>query len=623
MYGYAGKVLFVDLTTGKIEEEALNGEWARDYLGCGALGTRYLYDRMAPGTDPFAPESMVGLVCGPCNGTSALMSARYMTVSLSPVSKGINVSNSGGAFGPALRRSGVDAVFVTGISPTPVYLDLSDEGYVLKDASHLWGKTVTETEEALKEELGLDTISAAIIGPGGEHQSWMAAVMNDSHRAAGRGGTGAILGSKKLKAVVPHGTWKPQVASKDDLNAANKAIAEWQKNGPTKEVVAGFKQLGTGIGYDGSLLSGDCSVLNWSGAGVVDCPEEDRSALSAAFMDTKHKQKKYSCSSCSIGCGAHYKIEDEKYALEDTSRPEYETSGCFGPMMGNYNDSEALAWCNNLCNEYGLDTISAGGTIAWAMECYSEGDLTAQDLDGIELDWGDMDAAVAILEKMCKDEGCGSILKNGSRYASEYWDKRGWDRLCTASGLELAMHDPRFAPMLARTIKYDPTPGRHTMGGLGANSGNAPVEEKFDFDAQADKDIQMTSFYELIHMGGFCMFTDFAYNPENFRDILNAVLGFGYTPEDILNLGLRAWMLRWCFNLREGIFRKDYTMSDRMQGIPPLEEGPLAGVTVDVEHVADNFFQRMGCDLETGIPSREKLEELGGLECAIADLYPA
>lgn len=622
MFGYAGKVLFVDLTTGEFREEPLNEEWAHDFLGCGALGTRYLYDRMAPGTDPFSEESMVGFICGPCNGTPAFMSLRFMTASLSPVSKGINVSNCGGTFGPQLRRCGFDAVFFTGISPKPVYLDISDEGYELRDASHLWGKTTLEVEEILKEELGLKKVAAAMIGPGGEHLSWMASVMNDSHRAGGRGGTGAVIGFKNLKAVVPHGSIQPQVAHREDLMAANKMVLDWQKNGPLKELAVGFKQLGSGIGYDGSLLSGDCSVKNWSGSGVVDAPEEHWSTMSALKMDEKYRVKKYACNACPVGCGAIYKVDGKKYKMDDTGRPEYETAGGFGPMLANYDDTESVNWCNFLCNEYGFDTISAAGTIAWAMECFSDGILTLDDLDGIDLSWGNMEGAVAILEKMCKAEGVGAILMNGSRYACEHFGGRGADRLCTASGIELAMHDPRFAPMLARTLKYDATPGRHTMGGLGPNSGNAPVEEKFDYDALADKDIQMTSYYEVIHNGGFCMFTDWAYDPSYYRPILNAVTGAEYTDEDLLELGKRTWMLRWCFNLREGIYRKDYTLDERMQGIPPLEEGPLAGVTVDVEHIADNFFERMGCDLETGIPSKAALEKLGGLECAIADLYP-
>ena len=623
MYSWAGKVLFVDLTTGEFREEPLNEEWARSFLGCGALGTRYLYEYMPPHVDPMAPESMVGFVCGPGNGAGALMAPRFMTVCKSPINGTINVSNCGGGFGPALRQTGFDAVFVTGAAEKPVFIDISDDGYELRDASELWGKTILETEKALQEQLGIKHVQAAMIGPGGERGSWMGSIMNDSHRAAGRGGIGGVVGSKNLKAIVPHGSKRFEVYDRKELLAVNKKIIDWQKNGPLHELASGFKMFGTGIGYAGSLLSGDCSVLNWKGSGVEDCPEEFRETMSAAKMDELYREKKYACNGCPVGCGAIYKVDGKKHKIDDTGRPEYETAGGFGPMIGNYGDPETVNYCNYLCNEYGLDTIAVAGTLAWAMECHSDGILTDEDLDGIELNWGNNDAACKIVEKICKNEGCGAILQNGSRAASLHWGKRGWDRLCTASGMELAMHDPRFAPMLSRTLKYDPSPGRHTMGGLGPNSGNVPVEEKFNYDAQADKDIEMTNMYEIAHNGGFCMFTDWAYSPEMFREVINATTGFNYSEEEFKSIGLRTWMMRWCFNLREGIQRKDYTLADRMVGKPPLTEGPLAGCQPDVEHIMDNFSERMGMDLDTGIPSEEKLKELGGLDCVIADLYPA
>ncbi len=622
LYGYAGKVLFVNLTDGTFEIKDLEEQAARDFQGGHALGAYYLYKYMKPHTPVFDPESWIGFFCGQLNGDGTFMSPRYMVVSKSPVTNGWNDANSGGAFGPNLRQAGFDAVMVHGISPKPVYLEINDGVPSLHDATKMWGMTTLETEAALREELGLKKVSAAIIGPGGENLSWYAAVMNDSHRAAGRGGSGAVMGSKKLKAIVPHGGKKPEVYDKEALKKANKDIMDWQKNGPLKDLANTFKQYGTGASYGASLLSGDCIVLNGTGAGVTDVAKEDVEALGAPEMDKKYRVKKFACNGCSIGCGAIYQLLDGKYKIEDTGRPEYETQGGFGPMCGNNSDTEALNQCNFLCNEYGLDTISCAGTISWVMECCDHGELGAEQLDGKEYHMGDVDGMVELCEKICKGEGVGEILQKGSRYCAEYWGV-GYDRLVTAGGIELAMHDSRFAPMLARTLKFDPTPGRHVKGGLGANSGNEPAPGKFDYDNKIEADVNGTILYEVIHSGGFCEFTDWGYDTfRHYLDVENAVTGFNYTREDLDKIGKRDFFIRQAFNLREGITRKDATISDRMIGVPPLEKGPLAGVTVPVDHLGDNFFGAMGCDLETGMPTLETYREIGGMDIVIKDFYP-
>jgi aldehyde:ferredoxin oxidoreductase len=619
MYGLMGKLLFVDLGNGTSEVRDLDETTARDYLGGPALGAKFIFEELPALTDAFAPESMLGFVAGALNGTAALMAGRYTVVSKSPVTNAWNDANSGGLFGPLLKKSGFDGIFFKGISEKPVYVFVDDGKVEIRDASHLWGQTVEATEEQIREEVGDPKAGVALIGPAGERKSFMANIMNDTHRTAGRGGSGAVMGSKNLKALVVRGSQVPLIFDKPAETELNKATMEWEKNGPVKPVVEGFGAFGTNGAWMDSLLSGDAGVKNWDGVALIDIPEEEQSPLSAPEMDQKYKRKKYACAVCPVGCGAIYSVEDEKYPIKETGRPEYETVGCFGSMCLN-GDVPSINQCNYLCNEYGMDTISVGGTVAWLMECYSNGVFTAEELDGVELNWGNADGIVAITDKIAKGEGVGAILQHGSRYAAAYFGK-GQESLVTASGIELPMHDSRRAPGLVRTYQYDPTPGRHVKGGIGVFDGNNPPEVKYNFDGSGAKDIAGVIEQEIVNLGGYCLFSGFGLAPGSYMGLINAVTGFAYSEEDQQNLGKRSYLIRHAFNLREGLRRKDWTLSDRAKGLPPMKEGPLAGVTIDGELLTDNFFAEIGFDADS-VPTAETLDKIGGLETVKKDLYP-
>jgi aldehyde:ferredoxin oxidoreductase len=617
MFGYTGKLLFVDLTTGKTEVRALDEATAKNFIGGPSLGAKILYDEMPANTPVFAPESMVGFVSGPTNGTGALMGGRYTVVSKSPVTGGWNDANSGGNFGPILRKSGYDGVFVKGISEKPVYIFIDDGKVELRDASKIWGLTTVETENAIKEELGDKNVGIALIGPAGENLSNMAAVMNDNHRAAGRGGSGAVMGSKKLKALVCRGNQKLEVKDKAKLVELNKETVAWEKSA-VLPVFSRFSDYGTGGLYESSILGGDGSVRNWAGSAVALTDEEIR-ALTSEAMDLKFKRKKYACNACPVGCGAIYDIVDGKWPHEDTGRPEYETLGMFGSQMMNSN-VESVNHCNWLANQYGFDSISLGATVAWLMECYSNGLFTIDELDGIDLKWGNTEAIVAMTELICQHKGIGAILAQGSRAAAKHFN-RGFEYLVVASGIEIPQHDARFSPGLARTYQYDPTPGRHVKGGLSIHYGNNPPEVKYNYDNTGKADLAGTSEQELQNAAGFCYMGGFGLPPASMPKYIEAITGFAYNEEEVFNLGLRSYTIRHAFNLREGLRRKDFDISDRIVGKPPLKEGPLAGVTVDDVKLADNFFKEIGWDLETAMPPKEFLEKVGGLENVVKDLY--
>jgi len=622
LFGYNGKVLIVDLTWKTLETQELNPDWAYNFIGGATLGARYLLDLMPANTHVFAPESVIGFVCGPLNGTKALLGARFSVVSKSPVWDGWNDSNCGGSFGPALRKSGYDAVFVKGISEEPAYILFDDGKPEIRDASAIWGKTTSAAETILKADLG-DKISVAQIGPGGENKSYMAAIINDTHRAAGRGGPGAVMGSKKLKAIVCRGG-NSEINVKDDaaLVGCNKeCVAHGLPGGMGEGVVAQFKTLGTSAHYNSCVMMADAPIKNWTGAPGIDITEEQADALNGHVTDPKYKTGSIGCNSCYIKCGAQYKLDHKKYKTDHATRPEYESLGALGSMMLN-SDSDTAVILNWFCNEYGYDTLSFGGTISWMMECYNKGIFSIDELDGIDLKWGDPNAIVAIAERICSNEGIGVKLNLASQGAARALGK-GEECLVTANGIELPMHGSRFNPSLARTFQYDPSPGRHIKGGRGVPFGNSPPEVKYDYENTGEADAAGLLEWEITDSSGICGFGNFLLAPWISIKMVNAVTGFNYTQEQMTQFSYRSFTIRHAFNLREGFRRRDFKLSDRAVGKPPLQAGPLKGITVDNEKLADNFFGFLGWDLETAIPPRCFLEELGGLECVIDMLYPA
>lgn len=615
LYGYAGKMLFVNLSNGEIKEKELTKELAENFLGSYGFGAKILYEMMPAGADPLGPENVLGFLTGPTTATKAFFGGRYTTVHKSPVTGGWNDANSGGFFGPELKKAGYDGLFVNGISEKPVYIYINDGNVEIRDASHLWGMDTKKVWQILKEETGEPKLRISAIGPAGERLSYLSCPINDGHRAPGRGGGGAVMGSKKLKAIAVRGTGDIPVKYPEKVLEINKKISAAMKESQTAYA---FGTWGTGVGTPASALSGDSPVKNWGGVGVVDFEDEKAQKVGAIALD-RYKTKKYNCSNCPLGCGAEYKVEDGRWPLEQTERPEYETAAAFGSTCLCY-EEDAVLKCNEICNIYGFDTISAGMTIAWAMECYNEG-LLKEELDGIELTWGNGEAMVKVMQKMADGEGCGKILANGSKYAAKYWGK-GEEYLQTASGIELPMHDPRFAPGLARTYQFDPTPGRHVKGGVGSlQMGGNELTDKYVYTATGMMDLNLTANTEVMNCSGLCYFHALVSPPGVQGEFISAITGIEFDDIKSLETGHRIYLMRHAFNLREGLKPSDFTIPNRAVGKPPLSAGPLQGVTVDEGLLGKNFFEAAGIDYETGKPYLETLERLGHLEEVIKDLY--
>ncbi len=619
--GYVGKLLFADLTKGTLKEEALSEELARNFIGGYGIGARLLYKMMKPGVDPLGPDNILGLISGPLNGTGAFFGGRYTVVCKSPVTGGWNDANSGGFFGPEIKKAGFDGVFISGASDKPVYLFIKNGKAEIRDAKKLWGKDCVETEEALVQETGESNLRAALIGPSGERMSGMACVMNDRHRAAGRGGCGAVMGSKNLKAIAVRGTGKIPVAHPEKIKEINAEISNFMKNGPTVQQVKLFGTFGTGGMTAGNALSGDAPVKNWGGVGIVDLGEESATKLGTFSFDSKYNTKKYACANCPLGCGAHYKVDDGKWPVGETDRPEYETLAAFGTMTLN-DDVESIIKCNEICNRYGLDTISVGASVAWAIECYENGILAKKDTEGIELTWGNAEAIVAITTAIAEQKGFGRLLALGSAKAAEKLG-RGAEYLQTVRGIEVPMHDPRFSPGFARTYQYDPTPGRHVKGGLGIPDFRSTNEVKYGYGDRGSMDVGVTCHTEILNTSGLCMFGGFSMPQDAAMRLIAAVTGWDFKEEEVIRTGKRIMNMRYAFNLREGQRPTDSenALPKRCVGIPPQTEGPVKGITVDHTKLANHFIGSMGWDRKTLIPTKESLENLGSMEDVIRDLH--
>ena len=616
--GYMGEILEVNLTTGEIKVEELDLKLCHDYIGGYGLGAKLLYDRMPAGVDPLGPEAILGILTGPLTGTPALVGSRFVVVGKSPKTHTWGDGNCGGYFGVALKTAGYDGLLFSGISEKPVYLYIDEGESDLLDAGDLWGMNVTELEDAIFEKHGSDC-QVISIGPAGEKISLLATVMNDKERAAGRSGLGAVMGSKRLKAIVVRGGMTIPLHDTRKINHLRREYMR-QKMG----FYDTLHKWGTaGITAD-SALSGDSPVKNWGGAGTVDFPMEKAKKISDDSVISVKDYRPYACSSCVIGCGGRLRQDSGPYALEYNDRighkPEYETLCMLGTNLLN-DDLPSIIKLNEICNVVGIDTISLGGTLGYVIECYENGLLTKQDLDGLEMTWGNAAAIVEMTNKIIAREGVGDKLADGVWKAWERFGKIGTEYAIHVQGEELPAHDPRFTPGLAATYLLAATPGRHTQGGelLGPPAGlELDVVDKHDYGAQGKNHYKLVTSLETSQAAGLCMFGYLSFPYHALRDQLNAVTGWEFDDEDILKAGERVFTMRHLFNLREGHNPLTRNVPGRMIGDPPLTEGNVKGVTLDLKALVNAMLEELDWDRETSIPSDARLKELG-MDFAIKD----
>jgi len=605
LYGYAGKILHVDLTTGKTYTEPLNEDYAKKYIGGIGLGMRLWLDNSKAGVDPFSPENPLVLATGPTSGTIWPTGGNgHAFVAKSPQSYGIGESKSHGSFGTELKRAGYDAVIFHGKAEKPVYVWIDDDSVQILDASHLWGKSPAETEDIIKEDLGDYYIRVAAIGPAGEKLVRIACIINEKSRAAGRCGMGAVMGSKNLKAIAVRGTHDVTVAKPDEFLEFVKEFHERMKGPATKK----YRTLGT---PENVLVHNALHCMptrNYNNAHF-----EAAEKVSGEYLNERYVAKIIGCSSCAMRC-EHVCVVNEGPYKGAMARVEYEPLWALGPYCG-IDRLDAIIKGSELCNYYGMDSISAGVIVGFAMDCYENGILTQKDMDGIEARFGNHEALVKLLEKMGKREGIGDILAEGVKFAAEKIGK-GAEKLAQhIKGVEVTGYDLRCLKTAALGFAVSFRGADHNRHGAYAFD----VKGKFNRlkyekgRAKAVKDIE--DVYTIIDSLIICKFSRGTYYKE-FEDLAKLytlVTGWETTPEEMRLKGERINNLARVINVREGLGRKDDTLPWKVMNVPIPDEGPSKGAYVtqeELDMMLDDYYEARGWTKD-GIPTPEKLKALG------------
>jgi len=654
-WGYMGRALVVDLSSGALERVEIPEEVFRQFLGGHGLGAWYIYREQHRYADPLGEEAVLGILPGLLTGTPVPFSGRFMVVGKSPLTGGWGDANSGGHFSPEIKRCGYDGVFFKGKSERPVYVLLREEEVEIRDASHLWGRDTVETEEMIRDEVGEKKLRVACIGRAGEKMSLISGVVTEGGRIAARSGLGAVMGSKKLKALAVKGDRKVGVADPSRMKELNRRFmedfnrpsfigrtatshirtaakllrilpADPRPESPAQKDL--FRTYGTSGWTAAAAGVGDSPVKNLGGVGYRDFPLEEKAERISDEGVIKYQSRKYHCHLCPMGCGGICEVGEGPYPLRHTHKPEYETLAALGANCL-CSDLPALMYMNDLLNRAGMDTISAGVTISFAMECFERGILTAGDTDGLELTWGDSGAMVAMIERMINREGFGDVLADGVKRASEHIGKGSEEFAMHAGGQELPMHDARYDPTFGLAYVTEPTPGRHTISSkyYTASYGldrkvkevrKIPVlarkKRRYKWKGWGSDQTACSKYAQLIACCGLCIF-GVATGDAPLVEWMNAAAGWDYDLPAYLQTGERIEAIRQCFNAREGISPDMVDLPPRAKGEPPLEDGPLAGVTVDLDSMRREYWEAMEYDLENGWPSERKLRRLGIVWC--------
>ncbi|MBT8342579.1 MAG: aldehyde ferredoxin oxidoreductase family protein [Desulfatitalea sp.] len=653
MKGYCGKILIVNLSTGEIGSEAIGDDIYEMLLSGVGLGAYYLYRHIPAMADPLGPDNILGFTSGLLTGSGSLVTGRWMVVCKSPLTGGWGDANCGGTFSPAIKRCGYDALFFKGISAQPVYLYMDNHGASLRDAAHLWGIDTVESESLLRNECKAQKKpSVAVIGPAGENGALISGISNDSGRMAARSGVGAVMGSKKLKAVVLAGSRRIAVHDSARVKAISKAYAIKIKKAALPKIMKGWmlplmgkmmagsknnalmdglavaamnKKWGTIANNTVGVPNGDSPIKNWGGS-VKDYGWGKYRHLNPDRILRRHT-KPYACYACPIGCGGISAIQDVRDGrFKHTHKPEYETCAAFGGLILN-SDLDAIFYINELLNRAGMDTISAGGVVAFAMECFQNGIITKADTAGLELSWGNADAVIELLRRMIQRRGIGDLLADGVKKAAEKIGAIAQPYAVHAGGQEPGMHDGKMDPLTGLHFSVEPTPGRHTIGAVVNYNlsriwefvswapkvpAKYPKDKDYAVNEENARKAKANSCLKMILDGaGGCLFAVLTgLNHWKIFDWLNATTGWDKTPDDYMQIGMRIQTLRQMFNIKHGIDPKTFKMHDRMSGKTPLKEGPLAGIALAIEPSMQSYWKELGWDENSGIPTQQALDHL-------------
>ncbi|MCJ7424929.1 aldehyde ferredoxin oxidoreductase family protein [Candidatus Bathyarchaeota archaeon] len=605
LHGYAGRVLHIDLTTGKTRVEPLNEDHAKKYIGGIGLGMRLWLDHSKAGVDPFSPDNPLILATGPISGTVWPTGGNgHAFVSKSPQSYGVGEAKAHGSFGTELKRAGYDAIILKGKSERPVYVWVDDDAVQLLDASSLMGKSPAETDDAIREELGDYYIRVAAIGVAGEKLARMACIINDKTRACGRTGLGAVMGSKNLKAIAVRGTRDITVAKLDEFMEYVKEFHERMKGPATQK----YRTLGT---PENILVHNSLSCMptrNFNNSRF-----EGAEKVSGEVLNDKFVAKIIGCSSCAMRC-EHMCVVAEGPYKSTMTRMEYETLWALGPYCG-VDRLDAIIKGMELSNYYGIDAISAGVTIGFAMDCYEKGILTQKDLDGLDAKFGNADAMVQLVGKIGKREGVGDLLADGAKYAADKIGKGSEKLAATIKGVETTGYDLRCLKTAALGFAVSFRGADHNRHGAYAFDVKGKVNRLIAEKGRGKLVRDMEDVYNLIDSFILCKFSRGTYYKElpDMAKLYTLVTGFEMTPEQLKQAGERIQNVARLFNIREGLGRKDDTLPYKVMHVPIPDEGPSKGALVtqaELDLLLDDYYEARGWTKE-GVPTMAKLKELG------------
>ena len=607
MKGYQNKIIRVDLTTKTIQTEELNPEFRDLFLGGAGYGTAVLLEELDKATEPLSPENLLIFMTGPLTGTLAPNTSRMIAVTKSPLSGLLAESNCGGTIALQLKKAGYDGLILSGKAETPVYLEIIDDKVELKDATELWGKSVYETHDILKnsvEGLKPRQIHVMCIGPAGENLVKYAIVASEE-RAFGRTGCGAVMGSKNLKAVIFHGTGQIEKAKPEEFKTHNREVI---KNLLEVFTVQMFKDLGTSGSVDMYNVSGELPIKYWQ-QGEFDGAYD----ISGSTLQEEYLKKNRHCGSCVIGCGREVVIDKyEDVPKEPIEGPEYETIAGFGSMMLN-EDLGAIVKCNYICNNLGLDTISASSTIALAMDLVEKGVMSADDLDGIDLGWGKMDAVYTLLSKIANREGVGDLLAEETVALAKKFDY-DLENVASIKNISVTYHDARASFGMVPAYAISPMGPNHNacdmyitcLGQPYEEIGIDAVEAQTDGEDMSIAAARLHDYRALYSSIGMCVFC----NPPapDIAKYMELTLGVDFGLEEIKDFGRRSFLIKRLFNLKMGMTRDDERYPKIL--LQSLEDSGQEGKVPDAEKLIANYYKYREWDEETLLPPKSVFTQL-------------
>ena len=585
MNGFNGRIARINLDTQKTTIESPPEEYYRHYLGGRGFIVHTLLKEVPQKIDPYGPENKIIFALGPITGHPFAGSGRNSVGCKSPLSGGFGECEAGGYWGAELKRAGYDGLIVEGISKKPVYLWINNGEIEIRSAAKLWGLAVADTQNAIREELEDKKIRTAVIGPAGENRVRFACILNDCNHAAGRTGMGAVMGSKNVKAIAVRGQRPPKMADRKRLLEINRWMLENFKE------KSKFWKYGTGAGIAKFEETGNLPIRNFKGGRF---PGAEK--ISAKLLCENYLEKMDSCFACPIRCKKRIKLE-KPYEVDPVyGGPEYETLAALGSNCG-IDDLEAITKANELCNRLGLDTISTGGVIAFAMECFERHILDSKDTNGLDLTFGNARAMLEMVERIARRQGFGDLLAEGTRRAAKTIGKGAIDYAMQVKGEEIPMHEPRFKQPLGLHYSMHVTGADH---GTGINDSSTLDEES------AKKLYELGFSSQLSNYIGVCRFVP--WSDQQLKDALECITGWQMNSRELMDIVERGVALARIFNAREGFSTEDDRLPKRFETTP--SDGPLKGIDPKKLALAQKaYYQMMGWD-ESGIPTRKKLADL-------------